>query len=321
MAKFNISKELITTIAEQENIKYVNSISKKTNQLLSNALKKLSAQISYLTIDNVILQPVNELMTGAFVDNSSFIYFLGIKNAQLEINTGRKVPFWQTLKEKLKLTWQNRKVYKRKRKKKKKKNEELEENKKYEFDPTKYTIYNLTEDLQNALLEYLSESSLVYRFGNQLQIIGKDDFGANTRIIIYIVNYDGNNIYKYYSGKKEGFKEINIKSRFESLENKISLVGENFVKMIKIFNSLYYNVNNCMPNQIFIESILCSCPNDLFYGKTIYNCFIKIVNYLNINSLKNIKSINNPDKTIYQDDICGENSAYGFNKVLNIIAE
>ena len=102
MAKLKISKELITNIAEQENLKYINTISKKTNQILSVALKKMSTQVSYLTMDNIVLQPVNELMSGAFVDNSSFVYFLGIKNAQLEMNTGRKTPIWQSIKERLK---------------------------------------------------------------------------------------------------------------------------------------------------------------------------------------------------------------------------
>lgn len=321
MAKLKISKELITNIAEQENLKYINTISKKTNQILSVALKKMSTQVSYLTMDNIVLQPVNELMSGAFVDNSSFVYFLGIKNAQLEMNTGRKTPIWQSIKERLKYAWTNRKMYKRKRKKKKKKKEENNiDIKQQEFDPSKYTIYNLTEDLQNALTNYLSESSIIYINGNQLQIVGKDDFGSNTRIIIYVVNYDGE-YYKYFTGKKKKeFININIQSRYKALESKIEAVGDNFIKMIRIFNSLYYNANNIIPNQVFIESILCSCPEDLFYGKTIYNCFLKIVNYLSVKSLKNIISINDSNKTIFQDDVCG-NCSFGFNKMMNLIAE
>lgn len=318
MAKLKISKELITNIAEQENLKYINTISKKTNQILSVALKKMSTQVSYLTMDNIVLQPVNELMSGAFVDNSSFVYFLGIKNAQLEMNTGRKTPIWQSIKERLKYAWTNRKMYKRKRKKKKKKKEENNiDIKQQEFDPSKYTIYNLTEDLQNALTNYLSESSMIYINGNQLQIVGKDDFGSNTRIIIYVVNYDGEK-FKYYAGKKEGFKLIDIDSRLKCLENKIMTVGENFIKILKVFNSLYYNINGIMCNQIFMESILCSCPEDLFFGDDIYKVFVKIVNYLSIKTLKDIKSINNSQLTIFKDEICG-NCGLGFNKMLSKI--
>ncbi len=318
MKKLVLSRELINSIANQENPKFIKSVNKKVNILLSNAIKKLSSQISYITLDNTILQPMNELFNGAFVDNSSFIYFLGINNAQLELNTARKTPFWKNFKQRLIYAWENRKKYKHKKKKKKKQEIEQKETE-IKFDPNNYSIYNLAEDLQSALLEFLSETTLVYLKDNLLQIVGKEDFGSNTSIKIYIVNYN-DELYKYYAGKKEGFKEINFKSRYDAINEKIKSVGENFVKILKVFNVTYFNANGYLPNQIFIESILCSCPEDLFYGEDIYKIFLKIINYLNIKNLKQIKSINNPLMTIFEDEICG-NSALGFNKMLNSIID
>ena len=318
MRKLVLSRELINSIANQENPKFIKNVNKKVNILLSHAIKKLSSQISYITLDNTILQPMNELFNGAFVDNSSFIYFLGVNNAQLELNTARKTPFWKNLRLRLIYAWENRKKYKFKKKRKKKQENEQKEPE-FKFDPNNYSIYNLAEDLQSALLEFLSETSLVYLKENVLRIVGKEDFGSNTSIIIYVVSYN-DDLYKFYAGKKEGFKEINFKSRYDAINEKLDSVGENFVKILKVFNVTYFNANGYLPNQIFIESILCSCPKDLFFGEDTYKSFLKIINYLNIKNLKQVKSINNPSMTIYEDEICG-NSALGFNKMLNSIID
>ena len=184
------------------------------------------------------------------------------------------------------------------------------------FDPSKYTIYNLTEDLQNCLLNYLSETSLVYMNGNLLHIIGKDDFGANTKIYVYVVNYDGN-VFKIHDEKKHDFKCVDINERLNILEEKISNVGDNFIKILKIFNSLYYNINGYMCNQIIMESILCHCPDKLYQGNDIYKSFIKILNFVSIKSLKDVKSVNNKDLTIFQDELCNSKDVIGFNKMIN----
>ena len=117
----------------------------------------------------------------------------------------------------MKLAWINRKrIYKRKKKHhKSKRNDNLHQNNiAKSFDINKYTIYNLTEDIQNTIINYLSETSMVYLNNNVLQIIGKDDFGSNTKIIIYVLSYDGN-YFKYYDGKKKGYINININNRLK----------------------------------------------------------------------------------------------------------
>lgn len=317
MAKINVTRELVLSIVNQENSKFVKDTTKKINQILTLALKKLSSKVSYVTLDNIILQPINELMNGSVVDNSAFVYFLGVNNAQLELNTIKKIKLWEVFKEQLKNVWINRKLY---RKKKKKRNKELDEKAKnnFNFDPSKYSIYNLTADLQDSLIEFLSESSIVYLKENMLQIVGKDDFGTNTSITIYVVNCN-EEIYKFYAGKKKGFIEFNIKQRYNILEEKINKVGDNFINVLKVFNTLYYNVNGTMPNQVLLESILCFCPENLFYGNDIYAVFLKLINYISIKTIRNVKSNNNINKTVFQDETCN-NSAIGFNKMLAYIS-
>lgn len=320
MSSINVSKDLINNIAEQENKKFIKGTTKLISQILGESIKDLSEKVSFISVDKVILQPANELISGAFIDSSNFVYLLGVQNIQLEINTSKKVSIWQDFKERLKWAWQNRKrLYKRKKqhRKKKDKNEEIDNTKNKSIDLSKYTIYSLTEDLQNTIIKYLSETSLVYLNGNILQIIGKDDFGANTKILIYVVNYDGT-FFKYYAGKKKGFININIGSRVQSLTAKYSAVGENFIKILKIFNSLFYNTNGYICNQVFLESILCAVPEDLYYGIDIYKVFVKILNHLSIKSFKDIKSINDTNLTIFKDEVCS-NSMLGFKKMMNKI--
>lgn len=320
MPNINVSKDLIVNIAEQENTKYIKTVNKSINQIIGQAIKDLSEKISFVSLKNVILQPANELISGAFIDASLFIYLLGVQNPQLELNTNQKESAWKSFKDRVVWAWNNRKRFIKRKKKhrKSKKSKEIETlDNDYKFEPNTYTIYQLTEDLQKAMIQYLCETSMVYMNDNVLQIVGKDDFGANTKIVIYVVNYDGEK-FKYYAGKKEGFKLIDIDSRLKCLENKIMTVGENFIKILKVFNSLYYNINGIMCNQIFMESILCSCPEDLFFGDDIYKVFVKIVNYLSIKTLKDIKSINNSQLTIFKDEICG-NCGLGFNKMLSKI--
>ncbi len=319
MPNLNVSKDMIVSIAEQQNKKFVRNTNKIVNQIMGAAIKELSKKISFLTLDKVVLQPANELISGAFIDGSSFIYFLGVQNVQLELNTNKKQGFWKSFKERLKYAWDNRKRLFRKRKHhlKKKKNEKVDDKdiEKAKIDPSKYTIYNLAEDLQKEIANYLSETSLIYLNKNLLQIVGKDDFGSNTKINIYVVNYDGVT-FKYHDSKKRVFININFNIRIRYLDEKINAVGENFVKVLKIFNSLFYNTNGFICNQIFLESILCACPEDLFLGDDIYKVFLKIINYIAIKSIKEVKSINNPSLTIFQDEVCG-NCILNFNRMMN----
>jgi len=318
MPKIQITRELINSIANQNNKKFVKNVNNRVNETLALAIDNLSSKVSYINLKNVTLQPVNELITNSFVDNSNCVYFLGIENAQLEMNTAKKMNFWHNFKERLKFAWENRKAFGKRKKKKRKKKMKLEEQKPHtRIDPSKYSIYNLAEDLQESLSNYLSETTIITLFDNAVEIVGKDDFGSNTSIIVYLVNMS-ENIFKFYAGRKKGFINIDIKKRIDIVNDKIKQVGENYVKMLKIINSLFYNVNGFMPNQFYIESVLNSCPNELFNNKDIYKVYIKIINYLSLKTIRNIKSINDETKTINEDIVCG-NAGIAFNKMLNVI--
>ncbi len=311
-----IDKQLIEGIVRANNDEFVDKVDEKVNIVVSNAIDDLAQQIAYVSLGNVVLQPVNELLTGGFTDNSKFIYFLGVDNAQLELNTLKSTTFWKDLKNKLVYAWQNRHRRKMRRRKKKKEVEFLDNQEySYDFDPSRYNLYSLCEDLQTAIAKYSTETTIVYLEGDKIKIIGKDDYGPNTQIIIYPVIFNGE-VFKYYAGRKKGFVEIDINDRVAQLNEKYNAVGENLTKIIKIFNVLYYFANKAMPNQVFIESLLYSCPNELFKGEDIYTVFVKIINYLNMTSIREVKSLTNPDKTIFTDKLSAS-SGLGYEKFIN----
>ena len=89
MSSINVSKDLINNIAEQENKKFIKGTTKLISQILGESIKDLSEKVSFISVDKVILQPANELISGAFIDSSNFVYLLGVQNIQLEINTSK----------------------------------------------------------------------------------------------------------------------------------------------------------------------------------------------------------------------------------------
>lgn len=316
MPKMKISKQLIEMIANKDNVEYVKNINDKVNNLLSLTIESLAKKVSFISLDNVVLQPINEVFNNSLVDGSDFTYLLGVENAQLELNTIKKESFWKNFKKKLSELWKNRKYFKRKRKKKKKKKgDNPVEKPKFKTNFENYTILDLAEDLQSALCENLSETTIICLKKTRIEIIGKDDFGPNVKIVLQLVCSQQDQIFKYFVNAKKGFIDLNLPNRYGFLGEKQYMVGDNFTKMLKIFNGLFYNVNGYLPNQIFIESILCSCPDELFAGNDIYKVYLKIINFITLKTIRNIKSINEPSKTIITDVVCG-NCGIAFNKMM-----
>ena len=315
MSKLVIDKKLITAIAAQSNKDFYNHVESKVESVLSASIERLGLQIPYISLNNVVLQPFNEVLSGAVTDNSTFYYLLGINNAQLELNTVKTNMFWHNLKKRLKIAWDSRK----RRKKKKKKKDEKSLAEKVDFDGSKYNLFNLTKDLFETIRLFLSQTSIISMDDNFLYIVGKDDFGSNTQIKIEICFYN-EDCFKFFEGKKK-LKQYNFSCRLKCLSEKKLEAGDNFVKMLKIFNVLYHQANHEMPNAMFMESVLYNVPDKLYDEQNIYDVFIKIVNYLNLKSINNFNSVNDLKLKLYQDQMLGYNQQVGLLKMLRMIAD
>lgn len=319
--KININRRLIQGIIDSANPEFIYSMDEKIQNIIVNVVDDLSNRCPYVSLNNTILQPVNEVFTGGFSSNAQFCYFLGVENTQIEMNTIEKKHFWKSLKRKFLNAWyKTRSVKKRKRKKDKDIEQENVPESQEKKTASNYKLVHLKLDIQDALLNFLSETSIVYYFNKYLKIIGKDDFGTEVEVLLYIVLFDSEkNIYKMYNSKKNKFLEIDFKDRFKNLIEKSERVGDNFVNMIKIFNSIYKLGLDDNANQILIESLLYNVPDKLFEGDDIYSCFIKIVNYLRITNATNFVSIANSEKTIFKDILFyGSSSAVDFTRFLRL---
>lgn len=294
-----VDKKLIESIANDDNSSFAGVMQEKIVNLMGNSLSNLAVRVPFINIENTILQPVNETFNGAFTPMSSYIYFLGINSPQMEINSLKNNLNLKKIREKISKAWHDSKRKKSKRRQQK----EEEKNREFtDFEPEKYNLESFKHDLQLELAGNLSVTSIVYNLPSKLVIQGKDDFGSVSQIEIIPVIYDGEK-FKYFLGKKKGFLEIDMNERLLNFNIKYEIVGENFIKMIKIFNNLFKNITKENVNQIFIESLMYNIPDQLFEGDDIYNVFVNIVNYLNMTDISNFVSIENKTETILKSKI------------------
>lgn len=315
-----ISKKLIEAIAKSENEQFAEETEKRVAALVSLAVEDLSKTVPFISVQNCLLQPVNETFNGAITPDSEFIYFLGFESPQIELNCIQYNDGWKKFKERLIYAWNASKRKKKKKRRKKGEPQELAVTA-YEYqDAGKYNLDALKEDLQKAFVKNLTTTSIVYNQERYLRVIGRDEFGSKTQIYIYPCIMEGND-FKFFISRKKGFYTINFENRVKFLNEKMEKVGENFLSMIKILNTMFRNTrNSSIPNQIFIESLLYNTPDELFEGSDIYEVFIKIVNFLNMTDVSQFKSILNADMKISEDKATKSNQI-AFVKFLGSLNE
>lgn len=309
-----ISRQLIESIAVEDNSEFAEEIENKVGNLVSLAVEDLSHTVPFVSLENCVLQPATENFNGAMTPESDYVYFLGFTSPQIELNCLQYNDSWKKFKERAVFAWNNSK--KPKKRKKNKKEQEVSPTA-YNYVAEKYNLDALQDDLQRALVKNLTQTSIVYNNSSSLRVIGRDEFGPKTQIILYPCLLEGED-YKFLISRKKGFFKVNFTKRAQLINEKIERVGYDYIIMIKILNSLFRSTDRfgLAPNQIFIESLLYNVPDDLFIGDDIYDNFIKIVNYLNLTDISNFVSIANPEKKINEDRLTKLNQV-AFLKFLN----
>ncbi len=311
-----ISRKLIESIAKEDISDFASETEQKIISLCSSAVSELSLTVPFVNIDKTILQPVNEMFNGAMSAESEYVYFLGVESPQIEINCLQYNDLWKKIKERFLNAWRDSK-----RKKRRKKDTKNSSSNEIKFDSEKYNLDKFVSDLQIALSHHLSETSIVYNEGKCLRIVGIDDFGPKTKIVIYPTIYDDGD-FKFLISRKKGFYKINFENRDRLLKDKYERIGQRFIDMIKVLNVLFRNASRSyvMPNQIYIESLLYNTPDELFDGEELYTAFIKIINYLNFSNVSEFKSILNPDLTLAKEKAVRSNIVI-FSKLLSGLNE
>lgn len=308
--KNQLNRELIEGLNESNNEEFLENVNNFVYNLITNVINDISLKSPFIRLEKCVLQPVNEMYLGAFSQLSEYTYFLGIANTQIELNSKTKKNFWKNLWRDFKAAWRLGKS-KYKKSKKGLSTETID----------KYKLSDLRHDMVKKMSEYLSESSIIYEYTNYISMIGKDDFGTNVKVNIYVCCFDEKkSIYKLFNERKNRFFPVDFGKRFENIEYKIKNCGSSFADMIKIFNALFSKAFNKIPNQILIESLLYCCPNVLFDENDIYKTFVNVANFIRIANPENFVSVCNSSKNIFNEPlIVKSNSQVDFSKIINML--
>lgn len=311
--KNQLNRDLIEGLSESSKADFVESLNEFVYNLISSAVEDISTQSPFVSLEKCILQPANEICTGAFSQSSTYDYILGIENSQIEFNSQGKKNVWKYIWKEFKASWRiGRKKYKNKKKKQ-------DDVVLYSID--KYKLSDFRHDIVNKTAQYLSGTTMIYESMRNVTFVGADDFGTGIVVNVYIAIYDSKTgVFKLYNEGKNKFTEINFGKRFSNIELKKSECGEMYVNMLKIFNALFSKLTNKIPNQILIESLIYNCPNILFDQNDVYKTFVNIANYLRFASPKDFMSICDTSKSIFEEPlILGSSSQLQFSKIISAL--
>lgn len=310
--KRDLSKDLIEGLRDSTNLEFVNNLNFTVFSLVDQALKDLSNKSSFIQPEKAYFMPVNEIYTGATTSQSAYAYFLGIANTEIELNSTDKKHLFKNFWKRIVRAW---KMSKKKKKKKKK----IEERSLTVVTKEKYTIDDLKNDFVFYLSNLISTSSIIYEYEDHIMVVGKEDFGTNVKINIYITMYDEKNgVFKMYNGRKNRYYDVDLNERFKNLANKMESC-ENFVNMIKIYNSIYSRAYSKVPNQILIESLVYNCPAVLF-EHDVYQTFLNVSNYIRMIDVDALRSICDNTKSIFKEKLIIDAGAQvEFSKLIRIL--
>lgn len=309
--KVEIDRDLIEGLNESSNRHFVEKVNDRVYELVANAVRDISEISPFVNPEKCVLVPANEAVTGAFSQLSEYDYFFGIENKQIELNSKTRKNFWKFVWREFKASWRiGRKKYKKEKKNAQPKLESID----------KYRLSDFQYDMTRKLADYLSETTLLFN-GDCISIVGKEDFGTNTKINIYVCCYDSKtDTFKMFNQTKNKYFDVCFGTRFELIEEKAKATDGQFVDMLKIFNALFAKNYNKIPNQILLESLLYNVPTKLFCKDDIYRTFVNVSNYLRISNPKNFVSICKGERSVFEEPlVIKSNSQVDFGKIVTML--
>lgn len=272
--------------------------------IIDNALSDLKKDNAFI-IGTSEIMPINEFYTGAISPNSTFDVFLILTSSQLEFNSIKlNKNKLKNFSNRIKIAWQDQKINKKKKRRwwRKSENKLLDNQLPKTRDKNKYNIFDFNRDLLNMIARYITQTTICSLERGVITING-ESLPFKTRIIP-VVNKFGS--YNFFLENKGKFINIDFKNRFKNLDRMIEKFGNNFLVLLRIFNTLYFNLYNASPNQIFIESLVFNLPSEVFLKKSNYESFVFAINFLINTNLSTLNSISD-SKKIYEDKLCETN--------------
>lgn len=309
--KSELNQNLVETLSQSNNEEFLQHINDVVYNVVSLAIEKISQKTLFVRMDKCVLVPANEVYLGSVSQLSTYDYFLGVENPEISFNSRAMKNFWRFAWREFKASWRlGRKKYRKEKHSSNKSASNIE----------KYQLSDFRHDFVEALSEQLTETSIIYEHMRHVSVVGKNDFGTNVKINIYISVYDSQqNEFKLYNENKNKFSKVYFGERFENLDKKVQECGENFKKVVRIINAQYARRFNRIPNQILVESLVFACPNNLFV-KDIYKTFVNVANYIRLVDPKAIASICDSNINVFKERlILDAGNQTQFGRIVNML--
>lgn len=288
----------------------VNRVLDLSVSLITECIEELK-QITPILNGEYTFKVVDEHCYDTSTLNSEISLFVAFKTPQLELNTLSLVNNkFKQFGIKFAHAWQSRKKPKHKKKKKKDDSQEAEV-----VVSTKYSIRELKQNIIEKVIKKIDKESYIQVFNYGIRLVSSKELGVPVNIYFVLDTQEGYKLYNSYTNK---FCVVDFKDRSKNFNKKLTDVGENFVYMIRVFNNLFFTLYNYTPNQILMESLMYNVPDELYKGYSFYECFIKILNYLNNVNIKKFVSIVDNSKKLLEISLINENPNIISNMINNI---
>lgn len=319
-----INENLIETMANGIDSSYVDNVYSGVCDIVSKVFDTINSRRPIIT--NYRFELFNECRTYTENQNSSLDMLVVIGSPQLELsnlnlNKNYFARFWNGVK----FVFTNKSpkhLSKRKQKrleeKAKRKQASLSEKLKT-IDESKYNMAKFHQDVMLELTNYFTDQTAFFVKDNGISIYSLNELGMNINLY-FVFETKANQIYKLFNTQTLKFFEIDLGDSYQKFEQKCKETNDNFRLAIRIFNGLYSNFMNESLNQFVIQSVLYSCPDELFNVNNNYDLFIKLFNYIKINYHANYKSITNEIETLSQNNLT-KHSIASFDKFINLVSK
>ncbi|MDD2445250.1 MAG: hypothetical protein PHX09_00295 [Clostridia bacterium] len=267
----------------------------KLNLIIDNTIADMKKVNAFL-IGQCEIIPINEFSSGAVSSISTLDIFLTLTSSQIEFNTIKlNQNKFKNFTKRIKWAWENKDVNKKKKKKLKAKTDNAQ------TLNNKYDIFRFNNDFLNSVIKYLNQTTICSIERGVIKING-DCLPFDVRIFP-VINKFGS--YNFFLNSKNKFINIDFKNRFKNIEDMYENYGETYLALIRIFNSLYYNIYNKQANQFFIESLVLNLPAETFFKETNYSCFVFAMNFFANVNLNELKACTDLNKKIFEEKLCG----------------
>ena len=310
MLKEEYLEELVGNYLSEDEI---NEFYEDITNLFNDSIDEVFNKNHEISSDKINYIIINDFLNMTYTINSTFDILLSIESPMLEKNTEKNEKFslknnFKELYNGMKFLRKDRKNQKRLKRKRNKKNIQQQQDVVYTNDiivpNNKKALYNLEQfrtDFFNNLVNKLSEKTILELDNYSLKIYAYDEIGIN--INLYFSFYDEtDDTQKIYNFKDKTYLKINPFYNLLTITEKNMKTYGKSTNLIKLFKTASYEIFNSFKYDRFIESFICSLPDNIINNNISYvTCMKKILSYLCNNDLTNYKSAFS-DVSIYEDN-------------------